>query len=124
MDLLRLRSSLIAKSVSPVDTGLLRNSITSVVTARGFRLTQWGTVALHGAILNAGPINPNSRVTKKYINWWNEGVYNAVSTYVNSVYNGEPANTSSTYQAVAKSAVNTPAKQDAILKNSKQVTKK
>ena len=123
MDLLRLRSSLIAKSVSPYRSGLLRSSITSATTPRGFRLTQWGNVAVHGAILNAGPISPNSRVTKDYINWWNEGVYDAVSTYVNSVYNGEPSNTSSTYQAVAKTAVNTPAKQKAFLQNKKQVTK-
>jgi len=133
MDLLRLRSSLMAKSVSPYDTGLLQSSIISVVTPRGFRLIQLGNVALYGAILNAGPKKPSlvtlifrvqsGGVTKKHINWWDKGVYNAVSTYVNSVYNGEPANTSSTYQAVAKRAKNTPAKQKAFLQNMKQVTK-
>jgi len=111
LNLLRLRSTLIAKSISPFDTGHLRHgSIKSIMTPRGFRIIQSGHIAVYGAILNAGPEKPNSRVTEKYIGWWDKKVYGAIDKYIKDYYNGKQTNLSSTYRAVAKGAIATPAR--------------
>jgi len=118
LNLLRLRSSLIAKSISPFDTGNLRhNSMKSIMTPKGFRIIQLGNIAFYGAILNAGPETPRSRVTKIHIGWWDRKVYGAIGKYINDYYNGKQTNLSSTYRAVAKGAIATPARGQQFLRS-------
>jgi len=118
LNLLRLRSTLITKSISPFDTGHLRHgSIKSDMTTRGFRITQYGRIAVYGAILNAGPEKPNSRVTKVHIGWWDKKAMGAVAKYINDYYNGNQTNLSSTYRAVAKGAIATPARGQQFLRS-------
>lgn len=121
LDLLRLRCGLIAKSVAPRDTGNLRHSIRTELTQSGFRIIQEESIALYGYILNNGPEKPNSRVTTIYIDWWDEGVVNAVGAYISDFYNGQQTNLSSTYQQVAKTSMGTPARKKAFLRNIKRV---
>ena len=113
LNLLRLRSTLITKSISPFDTGHLRHgSIKSDMTTRGFRITQYGRIAVYGAMLNDG-----TKHIKQHIGWWDKKAMGAVAKYINDYYNGNQTNLSSTYRAVAKGAIATPARAEQFLRS-------
>lgn len=94
----------IAKSVSPIDTGMLRNnSIKAYLLNDGFVIDQRFNVAWYGALLNER--NYRRKDTGKTTKgWWSEGVYNSVKLYINSNLNEQLDQITASKEIVAKTA--------------------
>lgn len=77
-------SKRIAQSVTPVDTGNLRdNAIRAYLTPTGFRIVTLYTAAFYGVILDTY----GARGTNEHKGWWSTGVRGKISTFISSSLN-------------------------------------
>jgi hypothetical protein len=77
-------SKTIVQSVTPVDTGNLRdNAIRAYKTPTGFRIVMLYTAAFYGAILNT----PGSKAPQMHKGWWSTGARGKVMAYIDASLN-------------------------------------
>lgn len=94
----------IAKSISPIDTGHLRNnSIKAYLLNDGFVVEQRFNVAWYGTLLDQRDYTrkDNGKTTR---GWWTEGVYNSILAYTRSNLNEQLDQITSSRDIVAKTA--------------------
>ena len=77
-------SKTIVQSVTPVDTGNLRdNAIRAYKTPTGFRIVMLYTAAFYGAILDT----PGSKAPQMHKGWWSTGARGKVMAYIDASLN-------------------------------------
>ena len=92
-------SKRIAQSVTPVDTGNLRdNAIRAYKTPTGFRIVMLYTAAFYGAILNT----PGSKAPQMHKGWWSTGARGKVMAYVDSSLNNRKSTLHRADEKIAK----------------------
>jgi hypothetical protein len=92
-------SKRIAQSVTPVDTGNLRdNAIRAYKTPTGFRIVMLYTAAFYGAILNT----PGSKAPQMHKGWWSTGATGKVMAYVDSSLNNRKSTLHRADEKIAK----------------------
>jgi hypothetical protein len=79
-------SKTIVQSVTPVDTGNLRdNAIRAYITPTGFRIVMLYTTAFYGAILDT----PGPEAPQMHAGWWSTAAHGKVMAYVDASLNNK-----------------------------------
>jgi hypothetical protein len=92
-------SKRIAQSVTPVDTGNLRdNAIRAYKTPTGFRIVTLYTAAFYGVILDTY----GARGTGQHKGWWTTGATGKVMAYVDSSLNNRKSTLHRADEKIAK----------------------
>jgi hypothetical protein len=98
----------IVQSVSPVETGNLRdNAIRAYLTPTGFRIVMLYTAAFYGAILDT----PGEKAPQMHAGWWSIKARGKVSTYIKSSLNNRKSMFEQSTTHIAKYASDDAAKQ-------------
>jgi hypothetical protein len=92
-------SKTIVQSVTPVDTGNLRdNAIRAYKTPTGFRIVMLYTAAFYGAILNT----PGSKAPQMHKGWWSTGARGKVMAYIDASLNNRKSTLHQSNTNIAK----------------------